>query len=159
MLPSSVRYCNHSKNRNAENWFLNWFLDEPSEAIDDGKAVDGIDSGIGESETLDDHNDEVETEDGDSMSGTQDAKDSTNPSSLSGIDQNPSIEDPPSSTEQIGDSLKTDDDQRDQLEGEEIEVQQEVKEENSDQNLEFKPESETGNFEHIIKFMTIFCHV
>ena len=102
---------------------------------------------------MDDHNDEVETEDGDSMSGTQDAKDSTNPSSLSGIDQNPSIEDPPSSTEQIGDSLKTDDDQRDQLEGEEIEVQQEVKEENSD--LEFKPESETGNFEHIIKFMTI----
>ena len=106
---------------------------------------------------MDDHNDEVETEDGDSMSGTQDAKDSTNPLSLSGIDQNPSIEDSPSSTEQIGDSLKTDDDKRDQLEGEEIEVQQEVKEENSD--LEFKPESETGNFEHIIKFMTIFCHV
>ena len=105
---------------------------------------------------MDDHNDEVETEDGDSMSGTQDAKDSTNPSSLSGIDQNPSIEDPPSSTEQIGDSLKTDDDQRDQLEGEEIEVQQEVKEENSDQNLEVKPESETGNFAHIIKFMTNF---
>ena len=105
---------------------------------------------------MDDHNDEVETEDGDSMSGTQDAKDSTNPSSLSGIDQNPSIEDPPSSTEQIGDSLKTDDDQRDQLEGEEIEVQQEVKEENSDQNLEVQPESETGNFAHIIKFMIIF---
>ena len=119
--------------------FLNWFLDEPSEAIDDGKGVDGIDSGIGESETLDDHNDEVETEDSDSMSGTQDAKDSTNPSSL---DQNPSFEDPPSSTEQIGDSLN--DDQRDELEGEETEVQQEVKEENSD--LEFKPESESGNF-------------
>lgn len=110
--------------------------DEPSETIDDGKGVDGIDSGIGESETLDDHNDEVETEDGDSMSGTQDAKDSTNPSSL---DQNPSIENPPSSTEQIGDSLN--DDQRDELEGEETEVQQEVKEENSD--LEFKPESES----------------
>ena len=134
-----------------------WFLDEPSEAIDDGKAVDGIDSGIGESETLDDHNDEVETEDSDSMSGTQDAKDSINPSSLSGIDQDPSIEDPPSSTEQIGDSLKTDDDQRDQLEGEETEVQQEVEEEKSDgEILEFKPESESGNFEHLIKFKNKF---
>ena len=88
---------------------------------------------------MDDHNDEVETEDGDSMSGTED---SINPS-LSEIDQNPSID---SSTEQVGDSLKIDEDQRDQLEDE---VPQEVKEENSDgQNLEFKPESESGNFEH-----------
>ena len=86
---------------------------------------------------MDDHIDEVETEDGDSMSGTED---SINPS----LDQNPSID---SSTEQVGDSLKIDeDDQRDQLEDE---VSQEVKEENSDgQNLEFKPESESGNFEH-----------
>ena len=88
---------------------------------------------------MDDHNDEVETEDGDSMSGTED---SINPS-LSEIDQNLSID---SSTEQVGDSLKIDEDQRDQLEDE---VPQEVKEENSDgQNLEFKPESESGNFEH-----------
>ena len=117
--------------------FKNIFLDEPSTEAIDGKAVDGIDSGIGESETLDDHNDEVETEDRDSMSGTED---SINPS----LDQNPSID---SSTEQVGDSLKIDeDDQRDQLEDE---VPQEVKEENSDgQNLEFKPESESGNFEH-----------
>ena len=87
---------------------------------------------------MDDHNDEVETEDGDSMSGTED---SINPS----LNQNPSID---SSTEQVGDSLKIDeDDQRDKLEDEEI--PQEVKEENSDgQNLEFKPESESGNFEH-----------
>ena len=87
---------------------------------------------------MDDHNDEVETEDGDSMSGTED---SINPS----LNQNPSID---SSTEQVGDSLKIDeDDQRDEMEDEEI--PQEVKEENSDgQNLEFKPESESGNFEH-----------
>ena len=97
---------------------------------------------------MDDHNDEVETEDGDSMSGTEDAKDSINPP-LSGIDQNPSIESSPSSTE-LGDSLKIDDDQRDPLETElETEVPQEVKEENSDEeNLEFKPETEPGNFKH-----------
>lgn len=119
--------------------------DEPSEAIDDGKTVDGIDSGIGESETLDDHNDEVETEEKDSMSGIENEKDSINPSSLSGnVDQNQlSIEDSlASSTEQNdGDSLKIDEDQRDE-QNEEIEISKEVREDNSDgQSLEFKPES------------------